>query len=126
MDEYYEFLMFELQDVIEAKDNDDERVQEIMVTLAAADGSIPETFYRLYVDHLPVDKTKLANGLAYFSGIGEIKVDCDCEPIDKSICDIHEISKNDFFSFGAESVGHTHQWYNARMRVRELYADLWS
>lgn len=127
--EIFDFLMFDLGEVADAFEDDSKRAEEIMIILSAVSGNIPETFYRLYTTPLlvgpkAIDEDVMKRALNYYSGIGEVSVFCDCEPGDQYLCDIHDMSHNEYFEFGEESIGSTKEWYAARMRVRELQADL--
>lgn len=126
MQGYFEWLLDDLSEVIEEFEDDSARAHQVMVILSAVDGEIPETFYRLYTDQLNIDQEFLRNALAYFSGIGEITVECDCEDCDKSLCDIHGLDANVFYDFGKNSIGKTPVWYATRNEVRSMYAELWS
>jgi hypothetical protein len=124
MIEYFEFLMDELSSVYEEFDDDNDRAHAVMVTLSAF-GNIPETYYRLYIAPLQIDKDRLHNCLAYFVGIGEIDIECDCSPEDKFLCDINEIYRTEFYKFGKESIFNTREWYKCHNEVLAMKSDLW-
>lgn len=121
---YFDFLMFELKDVLVDLDNADEQAEAIIVTIAAVDKTVPETFYRLYVDHLDIDKKVLENVLSYYSGIGEIEIVCDCDAEYKSVCEFNNLDRNPWYGHGVSSINKTPEWYASHSRVRDLYMEL--
>lgn len=122
---FFDFLMFELETVFDELDDPGEQAEAIIVTMAAVDKSIPESFYRLYVDHLNIDKDILSGVLAFYSGIDEIHIECDCLE-DKYICDIFNLDRNGWFKYGQQSKNNTAEWYDSHSRVRDLHYELWS
>jgi hypothetical protein len=121
---YFDFLMFELITVFEELEDPGEQAEAIIMTIAAVDNKVPETFFKMYVDHLPVDKKILNDVLAFYSGIDEIKVICDCNPEDKTVCDINNIDRTTWHQHGVESKNKTPEWLSSHSRVRDLYYEL--
>ena len=121
-----EYLMFDAtSEINDSFESESERAHEFMIILSAIGGNIPETFFRLYSVGLDVHDKIMENALGYFMGVGLVKVDCDCEDADKSLCSVHSIQTNDYYGHGESSVGHSSEWYNTRNRVVALSADIW-
>jgi hypothetical protein len=122
--EFFDFLMFDLKYVFDDLDNSNDQAEAIVVSVAAVDSTIPETFWKLYTDHLPLEKITLMNVLAFYSGINEINVICDCDSEFKSICEYTNIQNNSFFAFGIESKNKTEYWEYSHNRIKQLYTEL--
>ena len=103
MNEYYDFLMNELKDVVDSFESDNERARELCVVMSLGPQPIPETFYRLYIANLQIDPVYVKNAVSYFMGLGKLEIDCDCSPEDKSICDILEMKQSPHFFAGQTS-----------------------
>lgn len=118
------FLMDELSEAVDSEYSDSVNAQCVMETLSAVSGTIPETFYHLYTDHLEIDRQTMIDAFAYYTGMGQLNVECDCFDVDKPICDVYNVERNDFYDAGVASIENTVDWFNTRDRVREMKAEM--
>lgn len=113
MEDYYNFLMYELKDIEEEFDNPSTIAHEISLLFSLQNSSIPETFYRLYIGELSTDYSIIYNAIAYFSGCNFLNIECDCSNENKTLCDLYSISESAFFDKGREDMGHSTDQYTS-------------
>jgi len=100
VNEFYEFLMHDLNLVSEEFETDSECAHEICKLLSVDDFPIPETFFRMYTASVDIDYVAFYNAASFFSGAGLLSIDCDCPESDKYLCDIAGILDSAFFEKG--------------------------
>ena len=125
LNEFYEFLMFELSSITEEFDNDEQCAHEICTLLSVDGHPVPETFYRLYMAPININNLTMTNAIGYFTGAGLLKIDCDCEPSDKIYCEISDIPNNPYYVAGMNAMmNHSENWVNTKARISSLYLEL--
>jgi len=121
MEDYYNFLMYELKDIEEEFDNPSNIAHEISLIFSLENNYIPETFYRLYIANLDTDYVMIYNAASYFSGTGFLNIQCDCSGENKNLCDIHGISESAFFDKGVQDkINNTPQYTAIRDSIAKM------
>jgi hypothetical protein len=103
VNDFYEYLMMELEEIVEAFNSPAERARELCVLLSLDGEIVPETFFRLYVANLQIPEVIMNAVLANFVGLGQLVVECDCIE-DKLLCDINSVYDHDSFDAGLFSL----------------------
>lgn len=101
MNEFYEYLMLEMADEINGQwEEESDRAHELCFLLSVDGKVIPETFWNFYVAGVGAPHENLTNAAAFFSGMGLLTIDCDCESEWKTSCAIHNIRESEFYESG--------------------------
>jgi hypothetical protein len=127
MEEYYNFLMFELKDIEEEFDIPSQIAHEICLLFSSGNSSIPESFFRLYLSKLDTDYSILYNATAYFSGAKFLKIECDCQQSDKILCDLYSVSESAFYEIGAKDfVNTTSKWQKISQSIQMIRTSIFN
>lgn len=127
MEEYYNFLMFELKEIEEEFDIPSQIAHEICLLLSLENNSIPESFFRLYVSNLDTEYSILYNAAAYFTGARFLKIECDCSESDKMICDLHSVSESAFYDIGVDDFKNkTTKWQKINQSIRMIRTSIFN
>jgi len=98
MEDYYNFLMYELKDIEEEGfENASSIAHEVCILFSLDKQPMPETFYRLYLANLNTDYSVFYNATAYFAGAGLLQIQCDCSDDAKYLCDLNSIDQSAFY-----------------------------
>ncbi len=98
LEEYSQFLLEGLAEVVDYFPDHSHRAHEVCKVLSIG-SPIPETYFRLYTENIDIDENTFYNAVAYFSGIGELKIVCDCYE-DHNLCSIFTIEQTIMFDIG--------------------------
>ena len=127
MEEYYNFLMFELKDIEEEFDIPSQIAHEICLLLSVEKNFVPESFFRLYVSNLETDYSVLYNAVAYFSGADFLEIECDCAESDKILCDLNSVSESAFYEIGAEDFANTtYKWEKINKSIQMIRTSIFN
>lgn len=126
MDDIYNFLMFDLNNISDEFDDANQAAHEVCLLLSVDTTGLPETFYRLYTSSLSIDTEIIRNATAFFVGAGFLNIHCDCEGFDKAYCDILTVENNEFYDIGSRDLNYQNKKWtsisNSLQNLREALA----
>lgn len=125
MNEFYRYLMLEMASEINNEwEESSQKAHELCFLLSLDGHEIPETFFRLYACGVDVQEEVIVNALSFFTGMGLIKVNCDCSDEWQSSCEINSISESHFYEAGKSCVSNKEEvWTNLVDRVTSMRSD---
>lgn len=125
MNDYYNFLAFNLNEVTTEFEHPSQAAHEMCLLLSVDKTGIPETFYRMYISAVDLPEELIINASAFFIGSKFLKVICDCDSSDKTFCEIYNIQENAFYEMGYdEFLDQTERWKSMMSSLNNLRKEI--
>jgi len=123
---YSTYLMLEMsKDINEVWENNSDRAHEFCLLLSLTGQPVPETFFKMYLANVDCNQETLYNAVAFFTGLGFLKIECDCENHDKLLCDLNYTEDSSFFKIGEDFFQSKDKvWSSLRSRIDSLQHEL--
>jgi hypothetical protein len=122
MSEFHQYLMNEMASEINTTwESDSEKAHEMCFLLSVDGQPVPETFFRFYAANINAEYSSIFNAACFFSGMGLLNIQCDCEHDFKNCCELLDITESPFFAKGQEFVrSNRNEWAQLVAQIVEV------